>query len=177
MRVVPVILFSALSILPSPASAEVVSAGPHGIHIRHSVQLVIPQEDAFAAFGNVGRWWDDEHTYSGSGANMRLALQPGGCFCERIPEGGGIEHMRVTYVDPGKRVVLTGSLGPLLFEATSGVMDVKTERVAGGSRLTMDYKVAGFADGNAMEFAPLVDEVLGVQMKRLRESAVPQVKR
>ena len=35
--------------------------------------------------------------------------------------------MRVTYVDPGKRIVLTGSLGPLLYEATAGVMDVQFE--------------------------------------------------
>jgi hypothetical protein len=76
--------------------------------------------------------------------------------------------MRVTYVQPGERMVLTGSLGPLLFEATAGVMDVKVERIAGGSRVTMNYRAAGFAKGGAANMAPLVDQVLGEQMKRFR---------
>ena len=62
-------------------------------------------------------------------------------------------------------------------QATSGVLDVQVERIAGGSRLTMDYKVSGFAEGGAEKLAPIVDQVLGEQMKRYRESAVPQVKR
>jgi hypothetical protein len=161
----------------APAAAEVVSAGPNGFHIRHSVQLVVPQQDAFAAFGNISGWWDDEHTYSGDSANMSLSLRPGGCFCEHLPSGGGVEHMRVAYVAPGERAVLTGSLGPLLYEATAGVMDVQAERIAGGSRLTVDYKVAGFANGGAEKLAPLVDQVLGEQVKRLRAAAVPQTKR
>jgi hypothetical protein len=100
---------------------------------------------------------------------MSLALSPGGCFCERLPNGGGIEHMRVSYIDPGKRIVLTGSLGPLLYEATAGVMDLQFERSAGGSKVTLDYKVAGFANGGAEKLAPLVDSVLGEQFKRYRE--------
>ena len=43
---------------------------------------------------------------------MTLQMRPGGCFCETLDGGGGIEHMRVTYVQPGERIVLTGSLGP-----------------------------------------------------------------
>jgi uncharacterized protein YndB with AHSA1/START domain len=173
---IPIIIAALLT--AAPASAEVVSAGPHGFHVRHSVQLVVPPQEAFAAFGRVGSWWDDEHTYSGSSDNMTMSLRPGGCFCERVPDGGGgIEHMRVTYVAPGERAVLTGSLGPLLFEATAGVMDVKFEGVAGGSRVTMDYKAAGFAGGGADTMAPLVDEVLAEQMRRFRAATVPQVKR
>ncbi len=66
---------------------------------------------------------------------------------------------------------MTGSLGPLLYEATAGVMDVRVERIAGGSRVTMDYKAAGFATGNAQTLAPLVDSVLGDQMRRFRAFA------
>jgi hypothetical protein len=98
-----------------------------------------------------------------------MALNPGGCFCERLPNGGGIEHMRVSYLDPGKRIVLTGPLGPLLYEATAGVMDMKFERTAGGSKITMDYKAAGFANGGAEKLAPLVDGVLADQFRRYRE--------
>ena len=161
--VMSVALFAA-----TPAAAEVVSAGPNGLEVRHSVNLVIPQAKAYAAFSEIQNWWSKDHTYSGNSANLSLQLKPGGCFCERLDNGGGIEHLRVTYVQPDERVVMTGSLGPLLYEATAGVMDVKVERIAGGSRITMDYRAAGFAKGGAAELAPIVDKVLGDQMKRLR---------
>lgn len=152
----------------TPATAEVVSAGPTGFEVRHSVNLVIPQQKAFTAFGEIQNWWSKDHTYSSDASRLSLELRPGGCFCERLDNGGGIEHLKVTYVQPAERIVLTGSLGPLLYEATTGVMDVKVERIAGGSRITMDYKAAGFAKGGAAELAPIVDKVLGDQMKRLR---------
>ena len=166
MRKIPLI---ALSLLASPAAAEVVSAGPNGFHVRQSVQIVIPTDSAYSGFGRVSDWWNKEHTYSGDSANLSMALNPGGCFCERLPNGGGIEHMRVSYLDPGKRIVLTGPLGPLLYEATAGVMDMKFERTAGGSKITMDYKAAGFASGGAEKLAPLVDGVLADQFRRYRE--------
>ena len=160
-------------LLSTPASAEIVSSGANSMHVRHVVQVVMPTAAAYAAFTNVGAWWDNEHTYSGDPANMSLAATAGGCFCERVPKtGGSVEHMRVAYVEPGARLVMTGSLGPLLYEATAGVLDIKVERIAGGSRVTMDYKVAGFADGNGSTLAPLVDSVLGEQLKRYRAFAV-----
>jgi hypothetical protein len=154
-----------------PAHAEVVSSNAHGFEVRHVVQTVIPQSAAFDAFGQVSQWWSKDHSYSGDSGNMSLSLSPGGCFCERLPGGGGVEHMQVAYVVPGERVVLTGSLGPLLYEATAGVMDVKVERIAGGSRLVMNYRAAGFANGGAEKMAPLVDQVLGEQMARFRKYA------
>ena len=155
----------------SAAQAEVVGAGPNGFEIKHSIQLVAPPATVYAAFGRIGGWWAKSHTYSDDSANLRLSLTPGGCFCERLPNGGGIEHMRVTYVDPGKRVVMTGSLGPLLYEATVGVMDVQIERLAGGARFTLNYRAAGFANGGAEKLAPLVDQVLAEQVKRFRTYA------
>jgi uncharacterized protein YndB with AHSA1/START domain len=163
------LILAALSItLATPASAEVVSAGPNGFEVTHSVNLVIPRERAYAAYAQVQNWWDKAHTYSGNASRMSMRLTPGGCFCEQLDNGGGIEHMRVTYVQPNERVVLTGSLGPLLYEATSGVMDVKFEKIAGGTRITSSYRAAGFARNNGGEMAPLVDKVLGEQIKRLR---------
>ena len=159
------------ALFAAPAQAEVVSANANGFEIRHVVSTVIPQPAAFAAFGRVAQWWSKDHTYSGDSANLSLSLEPGGCFCERLPGGGGVEHMRVAYVAPGERLVLTGGLGPLLYEATAGVMDVKVERIAGGSRLTLNYRAAGFANGGADRLAPLVDQVLGEQMARLRKFA------
>jgi len=170
------ILAAALLWAGSAAQAGIVSAGPNGFEVHQSVQLTVPPATVYAAFGQIGGWWSKDHTYSGNSANLRLSLTPGGCFCERFPDGGGIEHMRVTYVDPGKRVLLTGALGPLLFEAVTGVMDVQFERIAGGTRLTLDYRAAGFAKGNGTELALQVDQVIGEQVKRFRAYAVTRPK-
>jgi hypothetical protein len=171
------ILATLLAIAATPAAAEVVSSSPNGFEVRETVQLVVPPNVAFESFANVADWWDPGHTYSGESANLSLVLEPGGCFCERFPKsGGGIEHLRVTYVDPGKHVILTGALGPLLYEATTGVMDFQIKGVAGGSVVTLDYKVAGFANGGAAKLAPAVDEVLAGQMKRYRAYATSRPK-
>ena len=161
------ILCAGLLALASPAAAEIVSSGSNGFEVRESVNLVVPASDAYAAFGRIGAWWSGEHSYSGEPANLRLDLRPGGCFCEQW-KGSGVEHMRVSVVQPNERIVMTGALGPLLYEGTVGVMDVKFERIAGGSRVTLDYRAAGFANGNADKLAPLVDSVLGEQLKRFR---------
>jgi hypothetical protein len=170
------VLIAAMA-LSTPATAEVVSASSTGFEVRETVPLVVPPAAAYAAFTNIGAWWDPQHTYSGDSANLSLALAPGGCFCERIPKtGGGIEHLRVAFIEPGKRIVLTGALGPLLFEAVNGVLDVEVKTIAGGSQLTLDYKASGFAKGGADKLAAAVDEVLAVQMKRLRTFAAARPK-
>jgi len=170
------IVLAAVLMAGSPAAAEVVSASSNGFEVRETVSLVVPPDIAWSSFANISAWWDPEHSYSGKAENLSLSLEPGGCFCERFPKGGGIEHMRVTYVDPGKRAVLTGALGPLLYEATAGVMDVQVKTIAGGSQLTIDYKAAGFASGGADKLAAAVDAVLADQMKRLRTYATARPK-
>lgn len=155
----------------APAAAEVLSSAAQGFEIQHSVSIVAPQQAAFDAFARISQWWDGDHTYSGKAANLSLSLTPGGCFCERLEGGGGVEHMRVVAVEPGQRLILTGGLGPLLFEATAGVMEIKVERIAGGSRLVLNYRVAGFAGGGADRLAPQVDRMLGEQVLRFRKYA------
>lgn len=167
------LMFLSVGLLASmPASAAVIQSGPNGFVVRHSVNLVVPPDQAYAAIGELPRWWDKDHTYSGDSANLSMSLRAGGCFCERLEKGGGIEHMRVTLVQPGERVVMTGALGPLLYEGVSGVMDLKVEKIAGGAKVTMDYRAAGFANGNAATLAPLVDKVLAEQIRHYREYVV-----
>ncbi|MEO8175931.1 MAG: SRPBCC domain-containing protein [Sphingomicrobium sp.] len=168
----------ALVTVSAAAPAEVVGSAPNGFEVRHVVQIVLPPERTFDAFTHISQWWNKEHTYTQDSANLSLSTTPGGCFCERFPTGGGIEHMHVVYVEPGERLVMTGSLGPLLYLATTGVMDIRVERIAGGSRLTLDYRVSGFAAGGADKLAPQVDQMLGEQVARFRKyaAATPQVR-
>lgn len=171
-----VIIAFALLAGSSPVAAEVVASSPNGFEVRQVVPLVVKPDVAFQSFANLPAWWNPEHTYSGKSENLSLAATPGGCFCERFPKGGGIEHMRVTYVDPGKRLLLTGALGPLLYEATAGVLDVQVKSTAGGSQLSLDYKAAGFANGGADKLAPIVDAVLADQIRRYRKYATARPK-
>ena len=157
--------------IAAPASAVIVGADSHGFELKHSIDLPIPPAQALAAFGQYGAWWSKEHTYSGDAARLTLQLRPGACLCERLDGGGGVEHMRVTYYEPGKRVVLTGGLGPLLYEATAGVMDVQVAKTPGGSRLTLNYRAAGFARANGTQMAMGVDAVQREQVERLRAYA------
>jgi uncharacterized protein YndB with AHSA1/START domain len=165
MRFVPLL---AAVLIASPAAAEVKSATPNSFALEYRAELKVPPTRVYQTVGEVARWWNPEHSYSGKAQNLSLDLKAGGCFCERLPSGGGVEHLRVAQVDPGRRVVLTGALGPLLFEAVNGIMDIRIAPLDnGGSSLTLAYRAAGFANGNADELAPMVDKVLSEQVTRL----------
>ena len=83
----------------------------------------------------------------------------------------------MTYVKPGEAMTLTGALGPLLAQAVTGVMTVKAERIAGGSRVTIDYRATGFVEGDGARFAPLVDAMLADQARRFRAYATTATRR
>jgi hypothetical protein len=166
-------LAAALAVIAAtPAPAEVVKSADHGFELNYSHVVPGPPVEAMEAFANVEQWWDEAHTYSGNTENLSLELKAGGCFCEKLP-GGGVEHMRVAFVEAGKSLILSGSLGPLLREATTGVMDVQFKPVGSGTRVLVDYKVAGFANGGAARLAPAVDKVLGEMMARFAVYATP----
>lgn len=160
-------IIAAAFVAASPAQAKVVSADAHGFEIVHEKLVTGSPVEAWARIGRIQSWWSKDHTYSGNAANLRLSLVPGGCFCESFPKGGGIEHLRVTYADLGKRAVLTGALGPLLYEAVAGSMDIELKAEGSGTRVTLTYRVAGFARGNGTELALAVDQVIGEQVARL----------
>lgn len=157
-------------LMATPAAAEVVSSTSNGFEVRETASVPVSPADAYAGFGRIASWWSGAHSFSGNPANLTLSLEPGGCFCEKMPKGGGVTHMHVTYVEPAKRVLLTGSLGPLLFLATTGVMDVQFQPSGDGTNVVVDYRVAGFFNGGADRIAPAVDGVLGEQVKRYAAS-------
>lgn len=150
------------------AAAEIVSAAPAGFSIRHVVEATgVPPPTVWAALSDIGKWWDPEHTYSGDARNLTLDPVPRGCFCEKLSLYSGIEHAHVVYAQPAKILRLVGSLGPLQEFGVSGAMTWQIEAAGGGSRITVTYSVGGFADRPLSDWAPIVDEVLGVQAKRL----------
>lgn len=151
----------------APARAEIVSAGPSGFSVRQVAEVPNPAQVVWAGLTEVGKWWDPLHTYSGDSRNLTLDPTVRGCFCEKLGLYAGIEHARVIYAQPAKTLRLSGALGPLQEFGLSGVMTWNIEPAGGGSKITLTYNVGGFADRPLADWAPLVDEMLGAQLKRL----------
>jgi uncharacterized protein YndB with AHSA1/START domain len=120
---------------------------------------------------DIGRWWDPAHTYSGDSRNLSLEARPGGCFCEQLPAGGGVEHGRVVLVMPGKRLRLAGGLGPLQESGVSGALTWDVAEREGATELTLTYAVGGYRQGGLQGLAPIVDSVLAGQVRRLKSFA------
>jgi hypothetical protein len=162
-----IVAASALLAGTVPAHAEIVSAGPSGFNLRHVAEVPNPAPVVWAALSDIGKWWDPEHTYSGDSRNLTLDPTVRGCFCEKLSLYAGIEHARVIYAQPAKTLRLSGALGPLQDFGVAGVMTWNIEPAGGGSKITLTYSVGGFADRPLADWAPIVDEVLGGQLKRL----------
>lgn len=73
----------------APAMAKVKSATPNSFALEYRASLKAPPELVYQTVGEVARWWNPEHSYSGKAENLSLELKAGGCFCERIPMAEG----------------------------------------------------------------------------------------
>jgi uncharacterized protein YndB with AHSA1/START domain len=154
----------------SAARADVVDSSAGGFTAKMVVPIAAPAATVYRAIvDRVGIWWDSNHTWSGSAANLTIDATAGGCFCERLPNGGGVRHMTVVYVDPGKLLRLNGGLGPLQDMAVAGSMTFKLTESAGKTSLEVTYKVGGYAPGGLDAIAKPVDGVLTAQILRLKK--------
>ncbi len=121
----------------------------------------------YAALGKVSDWWDPDHTWSGSAKNLSLQLQAGGCFCEKLADGGSIQHGQVIYAQPGVMLRLNSPLGPLQEMPVSSVLTFKLAPHEGGTQITMTYRVSGAFTMESAKLAPIVDQVMRTQLDRL----------
>lgn len=156
-------------LLATPAHAEVKSATETGFEVSHTLTINASPAQVYRALGVPSRWWSKAHTYSGDARNMSMVLRAGGCFCEKIPAGGGtVEHARVVYAQPGKLLRVQGSLGPLQSEGVTGTLTWALKAVPGGTEVTQNYVVGGYIRSGARSFAAPVDQVLGEQLGGLK---------
>jgi uncharacterized protein YndB with AHSA1/START domain len=152
-----------------PAAAEVISAGQNGFEIRETVHVAAAPDKAYAALLQPARWWSSEHTFSGSAANLTLDARAGGCWCETLPDGGSVEHMRVVNFAPGKVLRLRGALGPLQGLGVEGAMTLSVKAAASGTDITISYAAGGYVKDGLDGLSKVVDHVLGEQIERLRK--------
>jgi hypothetical protein len=150
------------------ARADVVSAGATGFVLHFEV---VAHRDAAATWQRLVRpeyWWGSEHTYTHDARNLSLTLAAGGCWCERLQDGGFVRHMEVVYAAPGHALRLSGGLGPLQKMGVSGALTF-TLHGAGErqTKLSVDYVVSGYAADGFTDLATAVNGVLNEQLEHL----------
>ena len=150
-----------------PAQAEVVQASASGFVVGGSATTAASAEEIWYFLVEPARWWSGEHSWSGDAANLRLAPEAGGCFCELLPQGGSVEHMRVIYATPGEMLRMAGALGPLQGEAVVGTLTIELSTATGGTEVSWAYVAGGHSRTAFPDMAGAVDMVLGEQMRRM----------
>lgn len=163
------VLLPAFALAPAGARAEVLDRGPNGFTLKTVVEIAAPPERVYRTLLDVGSWWDKEHTYTGDAKNLSIDARPGGCFCEKLTNGGGVEHGRVSNVAPGSLLRMNAALGPLQEMGVAGSLTFQIASGARGSTVTMTYAVGGYAPGGLEKLAALVDSVMAHQVQLLKQ--------
>jgi uncharacterized protein YndB with AHSA1/START domain len=159
----------ALVMLSGAPARSALQVTPNGFLVKFDVSVNAPAAKVYDALvGKVGSWWNPEHTYSHDAKNLSIDARPGGCFCEKLPNGGGMEHLRVVYVAPPQIVRFSGALGPLQASGVAGSMTWKLTGESDSTRLELSYSVGGFTPGGFEKIAPAVENMLNDQLNRLK---------
>lgn len=169
-------LGASLSLLATPAMAEVVALEDDSFVTRDTALVEADPKAVWLALISPAKWWNASHTWSGDSANLSLRPQAGGCFCEKIPEDpdperitleGSVEHMRVVQAFPEKVLRLRGGLGPLQSEPVSGVLTIVMSEAEGGTRIVWEYFVGGAMRYETEMISKAVDGVMTQQLDGL----------
>ncbi len=154
-------------------AAAVSSSSPAGFVIKIEVPIAAPRTDVHARALEIGRWWSDSHTYSGSASNMSLSREPGGCFCEKLKDGGFVRHGSVELSIPPSVLRFSGALGPLQELGTNGMLTMQFSAAnEKETKLVVTYAVSGYEPNKGLgELATPVDQVISEQFLRLKRYA------
>ncbi len=163
----PTVLILALTACAGFALAEVADRTDAGFTLKYAVTITAPPEQAFSKIIDIAKWWASDHTYSGDASNLSIEAKPGGCFCERLSNGGGVEHMRVVNVIPGQTLRMAGGVGPLQSLGVAGSLSFDIAKGKTSTTLTMIYRVGGYFPGGTQSLVAPVNNVFGQQFKRL----------
>lgn len=160
-----VVLALATGLGPAVAGAEVVDASPRGFTLENVVEVPVDAATAWSALvEDVDAWWPADHTWWGAESTLTIEPRAGGCFCEKHGDNEA-QHLLVTYAEPGRLLRLTGGLGPLQGMGLDGVAEFRLAGAdGGGTRITLFYRAGGYAPEDLEAFAPIVDQVQGMQL-------------
>ena len=120
-------LVTMLVLLPVPLLADVQTAAEQNMSVQATVTVKATPEAAWEHLLKIGTWWSSDHAWSGDAKNLKLNAVPGGGFDESLPGNGFVRHMQVIYSDPGKKLRMTGLLGPLVDQVITQQFTKKIE--------------------------------------------------
>ncbi len=157
----------------SKASAEVAEQSAQHFVVKHSFTTQRSPAAVYHQFGQVQRWWEPSHSFAGIANNLYFNFVDQRCFCEKLADGGFVEHLAVIHVQPEKKVVFSGGLGPLQEQPVSGKLiwqfkpvDKTSDK---GTQVTLEYRVFGHIVGGMKKWPVAVDFVLGTQLGNLQK--------
>ena len=174
------LVVAALVFAQAYAAAEIADSSSSGFTFKMTVNIQAPPDAVYKQLIAIGNWWNPSHTYSDDAHNLSIEEKPGGCWCEKLPNGGGVRHMEVVLLMPGKLLVMRGGLGPLQSIAATGAMKISLFPATGGTRLDVRYIVGGYFPAGMNTLSGAVDEVLTEQFTRFKsfvETGSPTPKR
>jgi uncharacterized protein YndB with AHSA1/START domain len=160
-----------LASLAAPAWADTGNVSPYGFISIFRDEVKASPADLWQAVVQLPRWWSGQHSYSGQASNMSLDAQAGGCWCERWGDGNSVQHGHVVQIQPGRTLRLYANLGPLQELPVTGVLTFTVAMQETKTILRLTYRVSGPPDVGLDKLAPVVDQVIGQQFKRLKSLA------
>jgi len=158
-------LIVAIVTLQAPATtAKVLDSSSAGFTIENEVTVPVDPQAAWKALvEHVDEWWPKDHSWFGKDGKFSIEPRAGGCFCE-IAGPRQVQHMTVSFSDPGVLLRMLGGLGPLQGMGLNGALDWRFAAVEDGTRITLRYVAGGYTTQDLTQFAPIVDQVQGVQL-------------
>jgi len=132
------------TLAPGIARADVADSANNGFTAKIALTIQASPDEVYRRLvGNIGDWWNSAHTFSGDAHNLTIEAKPMGCFCEKLPGGGGVRHMEVVNFAPGKTLVMSGGLGPLQSLAAAASMTIQLAPADGATKMTVTFAVGG----------------------------------
>lgn len=163
-----ILLACSLALVAIPCTADVIDSAANGFTVKATVQIQAAPDIVYRRLFQIGDWWNSSHSFSGDSKNLSIEEKPGGCFCEKLPNGGGVRHMEVAMFAPGRSLLLTGGLGPLLAMGAYGAMSIQLTPAEGATKLEVTYVVSGYSAKGLNTMAAPVNAVLTEQFTRLK---------
>lgn len=160
---------SLLALAPASATPEVLDSSANGFTVKATIYIkAVPADVYRRLIHNVGDWWNPRHTFSGDAHNLSIEEKVPGCFCEKLPDGGGVRHMEIINLAPGKSITMSGAIGPMQTLAATGTMRIELTPTHEGAKLDVTYAIAGYFAKGMNTWSAISDTVVTEQFTRLK---------
>jgi len=153
------------------ARAEVTFSAPGVFEVKSVTTIAAAPAKVYATLtGQVGEWWNPEHSWSGRPGALYIEPRAGGCFCENLADGGSVQHLEVVHAKPAALLRMRGGLGPLQELPLEGVQTWELKAAGSGqTEVSLSYRASGSVQGGLERWAGPVDFVHAEQLGRLKQ--------